>query len=241
MAICSSIDSPPWDCEDSIGNETRNRRMHIMAVTCPECEKKFKPKSDVSGKKIKCPFCTEQFVVPAAKPAKPAKAKSEPAAAPPAAAPAEPEKTAEDGLGRDENPYGVKTVELVPRCPNCTEEMGEHDIICLACGYNTLTRAWGKTEKTLGITFGQHLVYLLPAIGTAIFVFFATISLLLFDVVVPYHVGGSAWTDWMDSEAVRMWMTLLFLFWFYLGGLFCFKKFIDQPKPAEIEMDEGPK
>ena len=38
-----------------------------LIVTCPECEKKFKPKSDVSGQKIKCPFCEEKFVVPAAK------------------------------------------------------------------------------------------------------------------------------------------------------------------------------
>ena len=36
---------------------------------------------------------------------------------------------------------------MVPRCPNCTSEMGAHDIICLSCGYNTLTREWGKTEE----------------------------------------------------------------------------------------------
>src|SRR6266849_4088097 len=153
--------------------------MHIMAVslvvTCPECEKKFKPKSDVSGKKIKCPFCAEPFVVPEAKSAKPAKSKADEKAKPDeaketaiAAA-----QQANSDLDRDDNPYGVKTVELVPRCPNCTQEMGEHDTICLACGYNTMTRAWGKTEKTLGLTFGRHLVYLLPAIGSAVFVFFA--------------------------------------------------------------------
>jgi len=205
-------------------------------VTCPECAKKFKPKSDVSGKKIKCPFCAEAFVVPAAKAAKPQKPKAEPTeAAVPAAANA---KQSNSDLERDENPYGINTVTLVPRCPNCTEEMGEHDIICLACGYNTMTRAWGKTEKTLGITFDRHLVYLLPAIGSAVFVFCATIGLLIFDVIVPHHVQGSAWTDWLDSEAVRMWITFLFLFWFYIAGLFCFKKFIDQPKPDEIQMED---
>jgi len=34
-------------------------------VTCPACEKKFKAKADVRGKKILCPFCDQSFVVPA--------------------------------------------------------------------------------------------------------------------------------------------------------------------------------
>jgi hypothetical protein len=210
-------------------------------ITCPECEKKFRPKVDVSGKKIKCPFCQEAFVVPAAKAAKSAKASSETAIKADAKAAAEAAEPANDDLDRDENPYGVKTVELVPRCPNCTEEMGEHDIICLACGYNTLTRTWGKTEKTLGVTLERHLVYLLPAIGAAVFVFCSAIGLLIFDTMVPYWVQGSAWTDWLDSEAVRMWTTLLHLFWFWIAGLFCFKKFIEKPKPDEIQLDAGPK
>ena len=45
------------------------------AVTCPECDKKFKPKSDVRGKKIKCPFCKEAFTVPAEKKSKAGAAK----------------------------------------------------------------------------------------------------------------------------------------------------------------------
>ena len=113
-----------------------------MVVTCPKCEKKFKPKTDVSGKKIKCPFCTEPFVVPVAKEAKAEKGKPDQIKAgkpkPGAAAPqvtAAPEAGAHDSDADDNpDPYGVKTVELVPRCPNCTQEMGEHDTICLACG-----------------------------------------------------------------------------------------------------------
>src|ERR1019366_8393034 len=171
---------------------------------------------DVAGKKIKCPFCTKTFVVPEAQDAKAENPKSEAKSGKPtqeAKAAAEPAAASASDADADDNPdpYGVKTVEIVPRCPNCTKEMGEHDIICLACGYNTMTREWGKTEKTLGITFGRHLVYLLPAIGSAIFVFFAAIALLFFDVVVPYMVTAS-WADFIDSEAVRMWITLLFLF-----------------------------
>ena len=77
-------------------------------------------------------------------------------------------QSADPDLDKDENPYGVKHVELVPRCPNCTEEMvNEHATICLNCGYNTMTRQWGRTEKTLGVTFERQLTYMLPALGSA--------------------------------------------------------------------------
>src|SRR5262245_48678791 len=118
-------------------------------ITCPECKKKFKPKADVSGKKIKCPFCSKAFVVPVpdakadkGKPDKNGKSADEKAAPVVKAAP--------DGIVSEDDidPYGVKHVDLVPRCPNCTHEMGEHEIICLNCGYNTMTRQWGKTVKT---------------------------------------------------------------------------------------------
>jgi hypothetical protein len=221
-----------------------------VVVTCPECEKKFRPKTDVSGKKIKCPFCTKAFVVPAAKDAKADKAKPDatktgkPKEDAKAAVNAEPAATAAAGSNApvgeaDDNPdpYGVKTVEIVPRCPNCTKEMGEHDIICLSCGYNTMTREWGKTEKTLGITFERQLLYLLPAIGAAVFVLFSIMFLLFFFVVSPYHLDPIL--EFTDSEAIRMWTALIFLAWLWGAGMFCFKKFIEKPKPDEIQMEEN--
>ena len=213
-----------------------------LVVVCPECEKKFKPKSDVSGKKIKCPFCKETFVVPAAKDAeddpeekarpdaiKSGKPKPEEvkAAAPPGGG----------GVDRDENPYDVKHVDLVPRCPNCTQEMGNHEIICLACGYNTLTRQWGKTEKTFGITFKRHITYLAPALGSAAFVFFAILFVLYYTIVSPYHVADVMVVSLSDHESMRMWITLIMLGIIWAAGIFCFKKFIEKPKPDEIQMD----
>jgi DNA-directed RNA polymerase subunit RPC12/RpoP len=211
-----------------------------LIVVCPECEKKFKPKSDVSGKKIKCPFCAHAFVVPAAKEAnedeakpdtnKSEKAKPREADVAPVLDAAPPPD--EDGI----DPYGIKNVELVPRCPNCTQEMGEHEIICLACGYNTMTRQWGKTEKTIGVTTKRQLIYLLPAIGSFIFTFFMIIVLLIYDTIVPYWVADS-WASFIDSEAMRMWITLIFLGIFWTAGMFCFYKFIEKPMPDEIQLD----
>jgi hypothetical protein len=212
-------------------------------VTCPECEKKFKPKSDVAGKKIKCPFCTKTFVVPEAQDAKAEKPKSEAKSGKPtqeAKAAAEPAAASAPDADADDNPdpYGVKTVEIVPRCPNCTKEMGEHDIICLACGYNTMTREWGKTEKTLGITFERQFFYLLPAIGAASFVFFSIIFLFYFFVASPYDVDKTMF-EFTDSEPIRMWSALIFLSWLWGAGMFCFKKFVEKPLPDEIQMEEN--
>jgi hypothetical protein len=78
----------------------------------------------------------------------------------------------------------------------------------------------------------------LPAIGSAIFTVFAVINLLLLDSLVPYWVAGSDWLWWIDSEAVRMWMTLIFLFIFWVAGVFCYKKFIEKPKPDDIKIEE---
>ncbi len=214
--------------------------MADLVVTCPECEKKFRPKTDVRGKKIKCPFCKAPFTVPAGKANKAnpdeaeAKQEGDPNPEGAAAAPAGPAPY--DEFDDNPDPYGIKHVDMVPRCPNCTTEMGEHDIICLACGYNTLTRQWGKTEKTMGVTFGRHLLYLLPALGSAAFVFFAIIFLLYYDTVAPYDLAGT-WLFWLDAESMRMWTTVIVLSWVFGAGIFCFKKFIDKPKPDEIVVE----
>src|SRR4051812_33898111 len=120
----------------------------ISAVTCPNCEKKFKPKTEVQGKTIKCPFCKEPFTVKAAKMEKSAKGskarakKADPdevpiveEPAPVAEAPPVPAASKEDGLDADENPYDVKTQDLTARCPNCANEMrSAKSVICLNCG-----------------------------------------------------------------------------------------------------------
>src|SRR5262245_61410040 len=103
-------------------------------IVCPECDKKFKGREGLQGKKIKCPACGADSVVGSliydtvepAQPKAPAKAaaRTKPAAPKPAAA-APPEKKGSllDGLDEDGNPYGVDTPDLAPRCPNCANEL----------------------------------------------------------------------------------------------------------------------
>src|SRR5947209_6341342 len=154
----------------------------IPPINCPSCQKRFKSKADLRGKRIRCPFCSESFIVPMdepdeleeleevedeapAKKPKPAKAEAAMAEAAKEEAGADmepiPLQVSDDEQG--ENPYVVTELDLAPRCPNCAHEMPSAEaVVCLNCGYNTLTREWGKTEKLLGVSMSQHTVHLLP-------------------------------------------------------------------------------
>src|SRR5262245_54886849 len=120
-------------------------------ITCPECTKRFKGKASLAGKKIKCPFCKEAFVVP--------KDIASSATGVTAMAPAKEERKPIRFDDEDDNPdpYAVTALDIAPRCPNCANLMAdEKAFICLYCGYNTLTRTWGKTEKVVGFVPGDY-------------------------------------------------------------------------------------
>src|SRR5262245_62145136 len=109
-------------------------------ITCPECNKKFKGREDLVGRRVRCPNCDHGFIVqnlaqdkvdsegaPAPREAVTAREPvAAPAAVPAAAPPPEPPKPArsrlDEELEADSNPYGVSTLDLSPRCPNCANE-----------------------------------------------------------------------------------------------------------------------
>jgi hypothetical protein len=214
-------------------------------ITCPDCKKRFKTKADVRGKRIRCPFCTASFIAPMVEDA-PDDEDAIPtltpddkgAAAAPAAAP-EPETIpvgapdAEEG----DNPYGVSALDLAPRCPNCAHEMPSADaVVCLNCGYNTLTREWGKTEKTIGVSLGRHMVYLLPGVICLFLLLLCMIDRLIYSIYTPYMVAGT-WWEWTDHESLRMWSTMLALSAIFALGRFCYRRFFVKPIPEEVKLD----
>ena len=95
-----------------------------ITIACPECGKKINVASEAVGKKVRCKGCEHVFVVRAPaekKAAKPAPAKA-PAKAPAAAKKAPDPKAAKPKADDDEedpNPYGVTSLDLAPRCPDC--------------------------------------------------------------------------------------------------------------------------
>ncbi|MFO0969002.1 MAG: hypothetical protein U0793_25905 [Gemmataceae bacterium] len=198
-------------------------------ITCPECTKRFKGKASLAGKKIKCPFCKEAFVVP----------KEIAQTAGVVAAPKEEPKKRIVFEDEDEpGAYGVTTLDIAARCPNCANPMAdEKAFICLYCGYNTLTRAWGKTTKVFGHTTEDYIKHQLAAyIWGGVLLIFA-IGLVFLCLVFPYVLEANTWEEWLDAESIRLWFTVMFLFIFWGGGMFVFKRLIINPSPAELKKD----
>ncbi len=193
-------------------------------ITCQKCGKKFKGKGDLEGKKVRCPFCKEAFTVGGDDDEE-------------MAAVSAPEAPAKEEAEDDINPYGAQEQDLAPRCPNCANEMESADAtICLFCGYNTLTRQWGKTVKTVAHTKGQIFVHLLPGILCLLWMVLLLGGLLYFDLVLPGKVQGG-WLFFLDHESLRMWFTIIAMGLFWVSGMFCYKRFLIEPRPPEIVKD----
>ena len=200
-------------------------------ITCPACKKRFKGKPELAGKKIKCPLCSEPFVVPALEEAVTAKE--------PTKEPAKMADSAATPYGQAAEAYGVEAVDTAARCPNCAQLMASEDaVICIFCGYNTLTREHGKTKKVVAATKMEHFLYLLPALSAAMMFGLVVLFILWFNLVVPDMVVGSSKTEWLAHESIRMWSAsgLMALMWGL--GVYAFNTLAMKPKPPEIEKEE---
>jgi hypothetical protein len=215
-------------------------------ITCPECDKKFKGREDLKGKKARCPACAHVFVVEDVKideggrvpaPAKAAPARA--AAPPPAPAPVAPKPPADDDDEADSNPYGLGFINIAPRCPNCANEMEDADaIICLFCGYNTQTRKLGQTKKVVQQTGVDRAAWLTPGVICAalIFVFVIVDVLYVFGLPVWTRGGWELWT-WFTNEPAKLWITLIILACIWGMGKFAYKRILIEPTPPEEELD----
>jgi DNA-directed RNA polymerase subunit RPC12/RpoP len=210
-----------------------------ITITCPECKKQIKAPADLVGKKIRCKGCGHAFVAKAdeedEKPAKPARPAGKAPAKP---EPAKPAKPSDDEDDEDANPYGVTSLDLAPRCPNCANEMESAEaIICLYCGYNTVTREQAKTRKIAEVTGGDQFLWLLPGILCVI------ADLLLIGGVVWVIIGAIIYNP--DGEFAKyqrqaagccaLWWTILSIWVGYKATRFAVKRLILHPTPPERE------
>jgi hypothetical protein len=210
--------------------------MASPVITCPECQKQFKGKGDLQGKKIRCPFCREPFTVPVVEEEKPAPKPAKKSAAKAAAKSA----SAKQMAGEDDdnpNPYGITKLDIAPRCPNCANEMeSEEAVICLYCGYNTLTRTWGKTDKVIAMTGNEHFMWLLPGLSCALVILLVILFLIAYCLVLPYY-SRDEWYEFADHESMRMWLTTFMLGLMWGLGYFAFKRLVLNPKPPDKVKD----
>jgi hypothetical protein len=204
-------------------------------ITCPNCHKKFKGSEHLRGKKIKCPKCSESFVVELVAVDNPSDPR--PGEAVKAATVGKSKSATWNEEDEDANPYDITTLDLTPRCPYCANELESEDsVVCLHCGYNTQTRELGKTEKIIHMTGGDHFRWLLPGIACALTIVFLFVSFLAFCFLLPPVVRGG-WTSFLDHESMRLWLCLMLLAGMWGIGLFVFKRLLIEPRPPEKVKD----
>ena len=164
-----------------------------ITIVCPECGKKIAVPAEAVGKKVRCKGCQHVFAVKA--PASKSAGGKAVAAKKPAPVP-KPKRKPTDEDEEDDAPIGVTALDTAPRCPNCANEMeSEEAVICLTCGYNTMTRLQASTLAVEDTTAMTWILWLLPGILCAI----SFIVLLTFAIV--YSIYIEKWINMDDWYA----------------------------------------
>jgi DNA-directed RNA polymerase subunit RPC12/RpoP len=218
--------------------------MATVTITCPDCQKQIKAPDSIVGKKIRCKGCEHTFTAEADKPsAGPAPAKKAPdkgkapekAKAPDKAAPPPPKPRIDDDDG-DGKAYGITTTDLAPRCPQCANEMeSEGAVVCLFCGFNTLTREKAETRKIKEVTGNDQFMWLLPGILAAVG-FFALIGLIIGSIIYAKNFeSDSEFAKFLQQgvTCVTVWTCVFSLYGMYKSARFAIKRLIEQPNPPE--------
>jgi hypothetical protein len=203
-----------------------------ITIICPTCEKSIKAPESVVGKKIRCKGCGETFTAKAPKAPKASKEK------PPKKSDAI--KVAgeeEEGAGA----YGMRDEYLGARCPECAEAMGDDDVICLNCGYNTVTRLKAGVRKVKEQTGGDVFLWLLPGILCVI------AALLLLTWLTGNLIFRATRTDLAQydkltvniADCCLLWFSIFQIWLIYKSTRFAIKRLIQNPSPPEIEEKMG--
>jgi predicted Zn finger-like uncharacterized protein len=242
MAATLAINCPQCKTEIKVPAELAGK-----TIRCKKCGTTFPVKAPAAAKS------GPAKAAPAAKasPAKPAKAGSKPGAAAPAKTapakaksapqPAKPAPEPAPAKAHDEfeegrNPYQVTTLDLTPRCPHCAHEMESADsILCLNCGYNTLTRQHMGMKKTIARTPSERIFWLLPGMVcvVAIFAVIGGALAFWFGIQDPWQdPTGDPNTLWLG---VKVWVVIICCGIIYFLGRFSIRRLILHPTPPEIE------
>jgi len=204
--------------------------MASIDITCPDCKKQLKGPEELIGKKIRCKSCKATFTVKA-----PSAKKS--AAVSQAAAKAREDAATyamEDAEGK--NPYKMTDVLKSLRCPQCAADMEDGDIICLNCGYNTLTRMRHQTLKIYETTVVDWMLWLMPGV-LAVFLVLAVIGGVVW-LWVPAGLPrlasvGTENEAWWGHFSLRIYGSFIGAVICWWMGKFAFKRLILHATPPE--------
>jgi hypothetical protein len=188
-----------------------------ITIICPECDKPLKAPPKILGKKIRCKSCGHTFAAKAP-PGKAAQAKGK-----------------EDEDEEEAGSYGVTPEYLGPRCPDCANAMEEGDIVCLHCGYNTVSRQKPRPRKVRDTTGWDIFVWLLPGILCALLVFAMITAALLYIFLVDMDKLGDNWYFFLGHKMAKMWTCIVLIFFMWIAGKFAFRRLFINYWPPEIE------
>jgi predicted Zn finger-like uncharacterized protein len=210
--------------------------MATMITSCPECKKQIKVPAEIAGKKIKCKACGTIFVATstAVRP-KSGQPESE-------GKPKQPEiyKPVDDDEG-DGKPYDITELDLTPRCPYCAHELDSEDqVICLNCGYNTMTRQMGQTRRIRDLSGWDWFWWLSPAILCVLLFSICSIEAIL--QLIWFLVLREEQTADVDPMArpcvscCHLWLGIFCIWIMYLTAKFSIRRLIFHPRPPEEEL-----
>jgi DNA-directed RNA polymerase subunit RPC12/RpoP len=204
-----------------------------ITIICPTCEKSIKAPESVVGKKIRCKGCGETFTAKAPKAPKEKPGK---------------EKEGKPGKKSDaikvagdeeegEGAYGLTHEYLGARCAECAEAMGEDDVICLNCGYNTITRLRSRPKKVKEQTGGDVFLWLLPGILCVIAALFL-LTWLTGNLIFRATRTDLAQYDKLTvniADCCLLWFSIFQIWLIYKSTRFAINRLIRNPSPPEIE------
>jgi hypothetical protein len=144
----------------------------------------------------------------------------------------------------DANPYGVTDTDLAARCPFCAKEMESAEaVICLNCGYNTITRIRAGLRVVHAITFMDWVKWWSPAIGCLLGI--AALCVLDWWFCIYLNDMWKEWDEWIGTSSftrgIRLWEVVPTVWVMWQAAKFAFKRLILNPRPPEVENKEAMK
>ncbi len=223
---------------------------NTFVIACGECEKQIKVSEDVIGKKIRCKECGNVFAVK--KPKEPIAASKEAKAPPKDEAKPADVKSKNPFLDDDEEdgkePYGIVIEdEGIARCPNCAKELQSKDaVICLHCGYNTVTRKRETSAAVYEATGEDKFHWWLPGILCCVGILVVVgLSIFFWTKTVSWMTDGWFYDEekpekpWIVKPGCFKFLNVMVsgFICFYLGR-FAYRRLVLYNKPPEKAIEK---
>src|SRR5262249_32615176 len=135
----------------------------------------------------------------------------------------------------EEGAYGMREEYLGPRCPDCANSMEEGHVVCLHCGYNTVTRQKVRARKVREVTGNDVFAWLLPGILAALGVVVLLTIDMLYIFLIDKEMFEEEWYDFIGGKGMKIWISVVLIFFMFLAGRFAVKRLIFDNTPPEIE------